>query len=194
MAFAGYARLVQQGLVKPDEQVVINCTGHTFPVEKHVLGDHWEVDLELSGEQTPVQEGLQAALESLDERTRTILIIDDNPDDAQLVRRFLEAHKAYRVFNAQSSWDGLVQARQRLPDAIILDLMMPEIDGFGVLEELKYDKRTQGIPVIVVSAKDMTHEDRQRLNGQIEAVYQKGNLAPREFVERVVEAVELKAQ
>ncbi|HSF83775.1 MAG TPA: response regulator [Anaerolineales bacterium] len=134
----------------------------------------------------PVHEGLLAVLESLDEKTRTILIIDHNQDDAQLVRRFLEARKAYRIFHAQEGWEGLAQAQQRLPDLIILDLMMPEIDGFGILEELKYDKRTQAIPVIVVSAKEMTREDRQRLNGHIEAIYQKGSLPPREFVDQVV--------
>lgn len=193
VAFAGFERLVQAGVIKSDEQVVVNCTGHTFPVEKHVLGEQWGVDVKLDGSHTPIKEGLHAALEALDERTRTVLVIDDNPDDAHLIRRFLEARKSYRVFHAKDSWEGLVQARQRLPDLIILDMMMPEIDGFGVLEELKLDRRTQRIPVIVVSAKDMTEEDRRRLNGYIKAVYQKGSLPPREFVDQVVEVVELKS-
>jgi threonine synthase len=60
-----------------------------------------------------------AALEQLDERTRTVLIIDDNPDDAHLIRRFLEKRKAYRVFHASKSQEGLEQARQSLPDLII---------------------------------------------------------------------------
>jgi CheY-like chemotaxis protein len=70
--------------------------------------------------------------------------------------------------------------------------MMPEIDGLGVLEELKFDKRTEKIPIIVVSAKDITDADRSRLNGYIEAIYQKGSLPPRVFVEQVVGVIENK--
>jgi threonine synthase len=192
VAFAGLEKMVQQGQIKDNELVVVNCTGHTFPVEKHILGDQWSVDVKLDSPKAPMKEGLHAALEYLDERTRTVLIIDDNPDDAQLIRRFLEAKKSYRVFHAKDGWDGLAQARQRLPGLIVLDLTMPEIDGFSVLEELKYDKRTANIPVIVVSAKDITTEDRERLNGYITAIYQKGSLPPREFVEQVVEVMEQK--
>jgi threonine synthase len=194
VAFAGYEKLVKEQVIRPDEFVVINCTGNTTPVEKQILGDGWGVDVKLDDHPANLQEGLHAALEGLDERTRSVLVIDDNSDDAYLIRRFLEARKAYRVFHAQESWDGLAQARQRLPDLIILDLMMPDMDGFGILEELKYDKRTQGIPVIVVSAKDMTRQDRQRLDGQIEGLYQKGSLPAREFVDQVVEAIEIKGK
>ena len=66
--------------------------------------------------------------------------------------------------------------------------MMPGIDGFGLVEELKLDTRTRNIPV-VVSAKDITPEERKRLNGHIEAVYQKGSLAPRKFVDQVIQVI-----
>jgi len=191
VAFAGLQKMVANGLVGRDELVVINCTGHTFPVEKHILGDQISVDVEI-GEQEPsrLREGLQAALERLDENTTTVLIIDDNPDDAHLVRRILEARKTYRVFHSNDPWDGLAQARQRRPDLIILDMMMPGLDGIGVLEELKLDKRTEQIPVIVVSAKDVSLEERQRFMGQVAAVYQKGSLPPRAFADQVVEVLE----
>ena len=81
---------------------------------------------------------------------------------------------------------------QRIPDMIILDLMMPELDGFSVLEGLKANENTQNIPVIVVSAKDITEDEWQRLHGQIEGLYQKGSLPPMEFVEQVVEVIEQK--
>ncbi|MCK7527047.1 MAG: response regulator [Ignavibacteriales bacterium] len=58
-------------------------------------------------------------------------------------------------------------ARQKLPDLIVTDLTMPGIDGFGFVEELKLDPRTKNIPVVVVSAKDITTEERKRLNGHI---------------------------
>jgi threonine synthase len=190
VAFAGVEKLIRAGQICSDETVVVNGTGHTFPVEKHVLGDQWRVDIHLSDDQSPApREGLQAALENLDEKTTTVLVVDDNPNDALLVRRMLEAKKAYRVFHATDGEAGLSQARQRLPDLIVLDLTMPERDGFSVLEELKRDPRTSHIPVIVVSAKDITTEERRRLNGHIEAVYQKGALSPRAFVEQVVQVL-----
>jgi threonine synthase len=193
VAFAGFEKLVRNGDIKSDERVVINCTGHTFPVEKHVLGDQWAVDVHLSKDQSPApREGLQAALENLDEKTTSVLLVDDNSDDALLIQRLLERNKAYRVYHAKDGWEGLSQARQKLPDLIVTDLMMPGIDGFGLVEELKLDPRTKDIPVVVVSAKDITPEERKRLNGHIEAVYQKGSLPPRRFVDEVVQVLEEK--
>ncbi len=138
------------------------------------------------------REGLVSALENLDEKTKTILLVDDNSDDALLIRRFLEARKSYRVFHAKDGWEGLTEARQRLPDLIVLDLTMPEMDGFSVIEKLKFDPRTKKIPVIVVSAKDITAEEHQRLNGYIEGLYQKGSIPVRAFVNQVVEVNEQK--
>ncbi|MBL8062179.1 MAG: pyridoxal-phosphate dependent enzyme [Anaerolineales bacterium] len=193
VAFAGFEKLSREGKIGKDELVVINCTGHTFPVEKHVLGDQWAVDVHLSKDQSPApREGLQAALENLDEKTTAVLLVDDNPDDALLIRRLLESRKNYRVFHAKDGWEGLAMARQKLPDLIVSDLTMPGIDGFGLVEELKLDPRTQHIPVVVVSAKDITEEERNRLNGQIEAVYQKGSLPTRKFVDQVINVIEEK--
>ena len=190
VAFAGLEKLIAQGKIKGDELVVVNGTGHTFPVEKHVLGDQWAVDVHLSDtQQAAPREGLIAALEHLDEKTTSVLIIDDNPNDSLLIQRLLEAKKAYRVFLASNGSEGLKQARERLPDLIVTDLTMPEMDGFTVLEELRKDKRTRDIPVIVVSAKDITADERKRLSGHIEALYQKGSLSPRAFVEQVVQVL-----
>ncbi len=191
VAFAGLEKMFAMEMIQPGELVVVNCTGHTFPVEKHVLGNQWGVDIKVDDAKAPL-DGLHAALETLDEKTKTVLIIDDNPDDALLIRKFLEARKSYRVFHSRDGWEGLAQARQRKPGLIVLDLTMPGIDGFSVLEELKLDQRTSDIPVIVVSAKDITDEDRDRLKGYIAAIYQKGSLPPREFVDQVVEVMELK--
>jgi threonine synthase len=190
VAFAGFEKLSKNGIINKDELVVINCTGHTFPVEKHVLGDQWAVDVHLSKDQSPApREGLQAALENLDEKTTTVLLIDDNSDDALLIQRLLESRKNYRMYHAKDGWEGLAMARQKLPDLIVSDLTMPGIDGFGLVEELKLDPRTKDIPVVVVSAKDITAEERKRLNGQIEAVYQKGSLPTKKFVDKVINVI-----
>ncbi|MBI3168136.1 MAG: pyridoxal-phosphate dependent enzyme [Chloroflexi bacterium] len=191
VAFAGFQKLSKQGVIGKGELVAINCTGHTFPVEKHVLGDQWAVDVHLSKDQSPApREGLQAALENLDEKTTTVLLVDDNSDDALLIRRLLEGRKNYRMYHAKDGWEGLSVARQKLPDLIVSDLTMPGIDGFGLVEELKLDPRTRHIPVVVVSAKDITEEERSRLNGHIEALYQKGSLPTRKFVDKVIGVIE----
>jgi threonine synthase len=190
VAFAGLEKMQANGVIQRKELVVVNCTGHTFPVEKHVLGDRFAMDVHLSQDQSPApREGLQTALENLDERTTSVLLIDDNADDALLIRRLLEGHKAYRVLHARDGWEGLALARQKRPDLIVTDLMMPGIDGFGLVEELKLDPRTRNTPVVVVSAKDVTPGERKRLNGYIEAVYQKGTLAPRKFVDQVIQVI-----
>ncbi|MBI5933486.1 MAG: pyridoxal-phosphate dependent enzyme [Chloroflexi bacterium] len=190
VAFAGLEKALKNGTIGADETVVVNCTGHTFPVEKHVLGDQFAVDIHLSEDQSPApREGLQAALENLDEKATTVLLVDDNPDDAHLIRRMLEARKTYRVYHAKDGWEGLAMARQKLPDLIVSDLTMPGIDGFGLVEELKLDPRTKNIPVVVVSAKDITKEERERLNGHIEALYQKGSLSTRKFVDQVIQVI-----
>lgn len=195
VAFAGFEKLLKSEKIAKDELVVVNCTGHTFPVEKHVLGDQWAVDVHLSKDQTPApREGLLAALENLDETTTTVLLVDDNEDDALLIRRLLESKKNYRMYHAKDGWEGLSIARQKLPDLIVSDLTMPGIDGFGLVEELKLDPRTKDIPVVVVSAKDITVEERKRLNGQIEAVYQKGSLPTRKFVDQVINVIEDKME
>jgi threonine synthase len=191
VAYAGLEKMLKNGTIGKDETVVVNCTGHTFPVEKHVLGDQWAVDVHLSKDQSPApQEGLQAALENLDEKVTTVLLVDDNADDALLIRRLLEGKKSYRVYHAKDGWEGLAMARQHLPDLIVSDLTMPGIDGFGFVEELKLDPRTKNIPVVVVSAKDITVEERNRLNGHIEALYQKGSLPTRKFVDKVINVIE----
>ncbi len=195
VAFAGLEKLIRNETIHLDEMVVVNCTGHTFPVEKHVLGDQWAVDVHITKDQSSApREGLQAVLENLDEKTTTILLVDDNADDALLIRRLLEGRKAYRVYHAKDGWEGLALAQQRLPDLIVSDLTMPGIDGFGFVEELKLDPRTKDIPVVVVSAKDITTEERKRLNGHIEALYQKGSLPARKFVDQVIHVIEDKIE
>jgi len=194
VAFAGLEKMLKNGEIEKDELVVVNCTGHTFPVEKHVLGDQFAVDVELSDGTAPApQEGLQAALENLDEKTTSVLLIDDNEDATHLIHRLLEARKNYRIHVAKDGWDGLTQARQLLPDLIVTDLMMPGIDGFGLVEELRLDPRTHNIPIVVVSAKDITPQERERLNGHIQALYQKASLPPRKFVDQLIQVIEDKS-
>jgi CheY-like chemotaxis protein len=131
-------------------------------------------------------DGLGAALKRLDEQVTTIVVIDDNPMDSRLIRRLLQAKKPYRVFEANSALEGLEIIRDRLPDLVVSDLTMPEMDGFALLEELKKDPLTAKIPVIVVSAKDLTPDDEKRLAGQTASIWLKGSFSTQDLVEHVV--------
>jgi len=186
VAFAGLEKLIAQGIIGAEEVVVLNCSGHTFPAEKHILEDQYVLDLELG--QKP-REGLSAALERLDEQIKTVVVIDDNPNDSRLIRRLLQAHKDYRVFESNNPVDGLELVRQRQPGLVITDLTMPDMDGFMLLDKLKADPATASIPVVIVSAKTITQADQQRLAGRQESLWQKGSFSTRDLVEHVVAAL-----
>ncbi len=194
VAFAGLERLIADGVIGAEETVVVNCSGHTFPAEKHILEDQYVLDLEFGQDDAnpthiPITEGLGAAFEQLDEQVTTVVVIDDNPQDSRLIRRLLQAHKSYRVFEVNNPLDGLDLVRQRKPDLVVLDLTMPDLDGFTLLEMFKNDPEIAHIPVVVVSAKTLTPADRARLEGHAESLWQKGNFNTRDLVAHVVKTL-----
>jgi CheY-like chemotaxis protein len=77
------------------------------------------------------------------------------------------------VTTAENGRVGLTRLRERRPDVILLDLMMPELDGFGFLDAVRQEAATASIPVVVLTAKDLTEADRDRLNGGVARVVQK---------------------
>jgi threonine synthase len=189
VAFAGLFKLVRAGVIKPDDTVVVNCTGHTVPPEKFVLGDNWARNVVLPKEkntdQTP-QEGILAALSHVvPERFPRVVIVDDTTEARLLIRRILQSQGDFTIFEAKNGKEALRVVRREKPDLIILDLMMPELDGFGVLDELKADPETEGIPVIVSTAKELTKEEKERLKGQIQSLLQKGDFMSDEFLDEV---------
>ncbi|MFZ5919389.1 MAG: pyridoxal-phosphate dependent enzyme [Chloroflexota bacterium] len=193
-AFAGLFKLVSQQVIRPDDVVVVNCSGHTFPVEKFLLGDDWAQSIDATPEeqmaQAPQEEGLLASLERLDRRVRRVAIIEDNPDAARLLRRVLQAHGEYQIHEAYDGRAGLEMVRQEPPDLILLDMMMPELDGLGVLDGLKQDERLKDVPVIVVTAKDLTPSEKQRLQGRVKGLLQKGSFLSTDLLDDVMQAIE----
>jgi CheY-like chemotaxis protein/two-component sensor histidine kinase len=107
---------------------------------------------------------LLSTLDRLVERARgrRVLVIDDDEISRYIVRTHL-AGDAFVVREATSPGEGLREARAERPDAIVLDLVMPEMSGFDVLERLKEDPATTDIPVVVLTSKALTDEDRRRL-------------------------------
>jgi threonine synthase len=184
-AFAGLFKLVSKGVIRRDEVVVVNCSGHTFPVEKHLLGDEWARTVEVSAE-APAVEGLLGSLERLNGRVRSIAIVEDDPKATLLLRRILQTRGDYRIVEALDGVEGLRVVRQERPDLILLDLMMPGMDGFQVLEAIKADEHIRDIPVIVITAKELTPAERERLSGRIEMLMQKGSFTDEELLEEIV--------
>jgi threonine synthase len=187
VAFAALFKMVSQGIVKPDDVVVVNCSGHTFPVEKFLLGDDWARSVEVAAEAAPLpkEEGLLASLERLDRRVQRIAVLEDNSDAARLLRRVLQAHGEYQIDEAYDGEAGLEMVRQAPPDLILLDLMMPRMDGFEVLEALKADERLREVPVIVVTARDLTAHEQQRLSGRVRALWRKGSFLSTDLLEDI---------
>ena len=189
VAFAGLFKLVRAGVIKPEDTVVVNCTGHTMPPEKFVLGDNWTRNVVLPQKKTKEEspkEGVLAALSHVvPERFPRIVIVDDTTEARLLIRRILQSQGDFTLFEATNGKEALRTIRREKPDLIILDLMMPELDGFGVLDELKADTETASIPVIVSTAKELTGEERNKLKGQIQSLLQKGDFMSDEFLDEV---------
>jgi threonine synthase len=190
MAFAGLFKLLNKGVIKRDDVVVVNCSGHTFPVEKHLLGDEWARTIELPMEEPhlapPAEEGLLGSLEQIDERVHSIAILEDNPQSALLLRRILQTRGDYQILEARDGASGLEMVRREHPDLVLLDLMMPGMDGFEVLEALKADEELSKVPVVVITAKDLTSAERKRLGDQIEALMEKGAFTDDDLLDEIL--------
>jgi threonine synthase len=188
LAFAGLFKMVSADTIKPDDVVVVNCSGHTFPVEKHLLGDARARSLDVSRpDQSELpEEGLLASLESLDVRVQRIAIIEDNADARRLLRRVLQARGEYQIFEAEGGREGIELVRRHKPDLVLLDLMMPEVDGFEVLETIRADETLAHTRIIVITAKTLTANERRRLSGQIELLLQKGSFLDDDLLEEIL--------
>ena len=185
-AFAGLFKLIRKGVIQRDEIVVVNCSGHTFPVEKHLLGDEWSRTVEIRSNAPAVEEGLLGSLERLNGKVQSIAIIEDDPKARLLLRRILQTRGEYQIFEAEDGASGLELVRRERPDIILLDLMMPGTDGFAVLEAIKADEKMNDVPVIVITAKELTAAERERLSGQIEMLMQKGSFTDEELLDQIL--------
>jgi CheY-like chemotaxis protein len=104
---------------------------------------------------------------------RPILVVDDEAEQRALLRRILE-REGYAVMEAENGLDALARLRERAAGLILLDLMMPEMDGFELVEELRRQETWRALPVVVITGRDLTVVDRARLSGSVERVLVKG--------------------
>jgi len=120
----------------------------------------------------------------LSPRKSSVLIVDDDPELVYMVQEMLRREN-YTSLEAFTGKDALALARQEQPDVILLDLMMPKVSGFDVLQELRADEKTKDIPVIVITAKNVTGKDRKFLGDRIQGLMYKSGLTPTVLLQEV---------
>jgi PAS domain S-box-containing protein len=107
---------------------------------------------------------------------RRILMVDDDPKAVKIIGSFL-AGGDYELVTAFGGAEGLALARSEKPDLVLLDLMMPDMNGFEVLAALQDDGMTRDIPVIIVSAKLLSHQERDELHAKVAAIAEKSRIS-----------------
>jgi CheY-like chemotaxis protein len=119
---------------------------------------------------------------------RRVLVVEDEAATRELLRRVLEV-EGWTVAEAENGRAALDRVAEERPALILLDLMMPEMDGFAFMDELRQREGWRAIPVVVVTAKDLTTEDRLRLNGYVHRILQKGAYSREDLLDEVRDLV-----
>ena len=117
-----------------------------------------------------------------------IVAIDDEPIALELISDLLSS-KGYKVHKAYSGKEGIAKASSLNPAIILLDLMMPEMDGFDVIDELAKNNKTKDIPIIIVTAKILTLEEKRVLNEKVHHIARKSDLKLEQFARAIKKAI-----
>jgi GAF domain-containing protein/CheY-like chemotaxis protein len=117
-------------------------------------------------------------------RPTRVLLVEDDTDQRERLRGWLDGAQ-WALQEAANGREALARVQAEKPDVILLDLMMPEMDGFAVVAALQKEPRWSDIPVIVVTARDLDSQDRERLNSGVQSVLVKETFRPAELVERI---------
>ncbi len=120
-----------------------------------------------------------------------VLVVEDDPSTSDMLARNLQK-EGWRTAIASNGRLGLTEVAKAIPQLILLDLMMPEMDGFEFLAELRKRPGCERIPVVVITAKDLTPEDRRRLNGQVTRILQKTATTREEMLTEVRALLDLR--
>ena len=118
----------------------------------------------------------------------TVLVVDDDPAVRDRLRAML-TREGWAVSDAENGRVALRRVAEARPSLVLLDLAMPELDGFGFLKELRSRPEWQTIPVVVVTAQDVTAEDRARLGGEADHIVRKSGADMQELLAEVRRAI-----
>ncbi len=115
----------------------------------------------------------------------SVLVIEDDPNTRAMLKRMLEKACCI-VSEAQDGHDALEMMTQKIPQLILLDLMMPNVDGFEFIHLLRLRQNTPSIPIVIITAKDLTNEDCTRLSGSAQKTLLKNNYSYPQLLEEIV--------
>jgi signal transduction histidine kinase/DNA-binding response OmpR family regulator len=118
-------------------------------------------------------------------RQTSVLVIDDQAPNRDWLKHVLEP-AGFKVILAAGGQEGIALARSRKPDLVMLDLVMPEVDGFDVVEALGQDEGTKGIPIMVLTAKQLTEGDVAQLSGHVTTIIERGTIGDVDLLARLV--------
>jgi signal transduction histidine kinase/CheY-like chemotaxis protein len=118
-----------------------------------------------------------------------VLVVDDLPANRELLTGVLEP-AGFKVIVADGGEQGIRLAKTSNPDLVLLDLMMPGVNGFDVVDALRADKSTRSIPIMILTAKDLTEEDKRQLNGQVSTVLSRRSTATADLLGLLKDVVE----
>jgi PAS domain S-box-containing protein len=118
------------------------------------------------------REAILAALTRIPPQRGRLLVVDDDTQTVDLIRQFLEG-EPYEIVAAADGQEALEAISQQRPDILLLDLLMPRLDGFAVIERLRQDAQYHQLPIIVLTAKTLTAADYARLEQSVRTVIQK---------------------
>jgi len=163
----------------PQGETLLNLDYLTKPIDPEALLR--ALDQNLALEAAPAQS------------VRTFLVVDDDINTLEMHSRIIRLHGASnRVLAAQTGREALNLLLKEKVDLVLLDLQMPEMDGFAVLQAMREAPWTHNIPVIVITGKDLTEADLARLNEGVAVVLQKGLFSPQETIAHMGAALERK--
>ena len=120
--------------------------------------------------------------------SHSVLIVEDDEVTSEMLKKNLKKIN-FKVKTATNGKKGLEVVKNSKPGLILLDLMMPEMDGFEFAEQLRENKDWIDIPIVVITAKDLSKEDHSRLKGNVETIMQKGSYSKDQLLSEVSEHI-----
>jgi CheY-like chemotaxis protein len=118
----------------------------------------------------------------------TVLVVDDDAANRLWLTNVLEP-AGFAVINAAGGREGIQIAKSKCPDLVLLDLMMPDVNGFAVVEALRADPATRHVPIMILTARHLTAADKRQLNGHVSTILSRGSTAAADLIDHLHQLV-----